>query len=198
MLVDRGPVEPGQVPCKFAEKVWNAQAAGARGVIVASYDDTLTTMEAPDDDDELNYKYLANITIPASFITKSSGSAIKSLLKGGQPVYVSLDWTDALPKKQLVTWEFWTNSNDLCGPVCDIQRDFIKDFVPVAKEFDSNGWTSFTPHYIIWTCPSPYRDSNECKSQCVRRGRYCAPDPDGSLQEGYSGAEVVEENLRQL
>lgn len=198
MLVDRGPVEPGQVPCKFAEKVWNAQAAGARGVIVASYDDTLTTMEAPDDDDELNYKYLANITIPASFVTKSSGSAIKSLLKGGQPVYVSLDWTDVLPKKQLVSWEFWTNSNDLCGPVCDIQRDFIKDFVPVAKEFDSNGWTSFTPHYIIWTCPSAYRDSNECQSQCVRRGRYCAPDPDGSLQEGYSGAEVVQENLRQL
>ena len=48
------------------------------------------------------------------------------------------------------------------------------------------------------SCPPAYRDSPECASQCVRRGRYCAPDPDGSLREGYSGAEVVAENLRQL
>ena len=32
-----------------------------------------------------------------------------------------------------VSWEFWTNSNDQCGPVCDVQKDFIKEFVPVAK-----------------------------------------------------------------
>lgn len=48
-------------------------------------------------------------------------------------VYVTLDWTDALPKKQQVSWEFWTNSNDQCGPICDVQKEFIKDFVPVAK-----------------------------------------------------------------
>lgn len=32
-----------------------------------------------------------------------------------------------------VSWEFWTNSNDQCGPVCDVQKEFIKEFVPVAK-----------------------------------------------------------------
>lgn len=42
-------------------------------VIVVNYEDKLTTMEAPDSDDEANYKYLANITVPATFITKSSG-----------------------------------------------------------------------------------------------------------------------------
>jgi hypothetical protein len=25
-----------------------------------------------------------------------------------------------------VDWEFWTNSNDMCGAVCDVQREFIK------------------------------------------------------------------------
>ena len=25
-----------------------------------------------------------------------------------------------------VEWEFWTNSNDMCGAVCDVQREFIK------------------------------------------------------------------------
>ena len=198
MLVDRGPVEPGTEACKFAEKVWNAQAAGAKGVVVANYDDALTTMEAPDDDDEISYQYLQNITIPATLVAKTTADALKGFLRNVNSVYISLDWTDALPKKQMVNWEFWTNSNDLCGPICDIQRDFIRDFVPVAKEFDGNGWTTFTPHYLVWVCPNEYRDSPECMSQCIRRGRYCSPDPDGSLQEGYSGGEVVEENLRQL
>lgn len=138
------------------------------------------------------------VAVPASFVTLSSGTALKSLLKGGASVYVTLDWTDSLPRQRQVEWEFWTNSNDQCGPVCDVQRDFIKAFVPVAKEFDQAGWTKFTPHYIVWTCPDAYRDSAECRSQCIHRGRYCAPDPDGSIAEGYSGAEVVQENLRQL
>ena len=55
------------------------------------------------------------------------------------------------------------------------------------QEFDQAGWTRFEPHYIVWVCPTSYRGSDECKSQCTRRGRYCSPDPDGNLKEGYSG-----------
>ena len=29
-----------------------------------------------------------------------------------------------------VEWEFWTNSNDMCGAVCDVQREFIKVHLP--------------------------------------------------------------------
>ncbi len=51
----------------------------------------------------------SNITIPATFVTKSTGDALKALMKGGQPVYVVMDWQDILPKKQqvgcLVGWE---------------------------------------------------------------------------------------------
>ena len=61
MLVDRGPLTSGNA-CVFVEKVWNAQQAGARGVIVVNYDDTLTTMDAPDGDDERSYTFLENIT----------------------------------------------------------------------------------------------------------------------------------------
>lgn len=198
MLVDRGPIGTLSGPCKFAEKVWNAQSAGAKGVIVVNFEDAMTTMEAPDSDDESSYRYMENITIPASFITKSSGDALKGLLAGGASVYVSMDWTDSLPRQKQVQWEFWTNSNDECGPLCDVQKEFIANFAPVAKDFDGAGWMNFTPHYLIWTCPFFYRDTEECKSQCIRQGRYCAPDPDGSIIEGYSGAQVVEENLRQL
>lgn len=57
---------------------------------------------------------------------------------------------------------------------------------------------TFAPHYLVWDCPVPSLSSPTCRSQCIRRGRYCAPDPDGDQWEGYTGAQVVEENLRSL
>ena len=161
MLVDRGPVgDDFSSPCKFAEKVWNAQAAGASAVLVVNYEDRHTTMEAPDDQDEVSYKYLRNITIPAAFLTKTDGQALKDLLKRGKDAYVSLDWTDVLPKREVVEWEFWSNSNDQCGAVCDVQKEFVKEFVPAARQLEGN-WTKFTPHYIVWVCPSAYRVRRE-------------------------------------
>lgn len=68
----------------------------------------------------------------------------------------------------------------------------------MAKDFEQNHWTKFTPHYVVWTCPSSYHSSAECKSQCTHSGRYCTPDPDGDIKAGYSGADIVTENLRQL
>jgi hypothetical protein len=66
-----------------------------------------------------------------------------------------------------------------------------QEFVPVARELEGN-WTSFTPHYIVWVCPETYRESEECQSQCIHNGRYCTPDPDGDLQAGYSGKDIVQ------
>ena len=44
MLIDRGPTNSYTPACKFTEKVWNAQNAGAVAVLVVNYDDTRTTM----------------------------------------------------------------------------------------------------------------------------------------------------------
>lgn len=44
MLVDRGPTNSAAPACKFTEKVWNAQNAGAVAVLVVNYDDMHTTM----------------------------------------------------------------------------------------------------------------------------------------------------------
>jgi hypothetical protein len=41
-----------------AAQVWNVQTSGARGAIVVNFEDKMTTMEAPDDDDEASYKYM--------------------------------------------------------------------------------------------------------------------------------------------
>lgn len=67
----------------------------------------------------------------------------------------------------------------------------LQEFVPVARELEKN-WTRFSPHYIVWVCPLVYRQSAECQSQCIHQGRYCTPDPDGDLENGYSGADVVQ------
>jgi len=175
-----------------------------------NYEDKLTTMEAPDDQDEVSYKCAAprcasvaqrapgalfyflrlrlrerralaraapaapllrppplrqrlcrslrNITIPAVFIKKTEGKVLKDLLKPGmEDVYVVMDWNDVLPRadkvrggalvpaqdvlhlpparlcvnvwgagRAQVNWEFWTNSNDMCGAVCNVQQEFIK------------------------------------------------------------------------
>lgn len=31
----------------------------------------------------------------------------------------------------------------------------------------------FEPHYLLWTCPEGYRDSEECKRSCILGGQYC-------------------------
>ncbi len=68
----------------------------------------------------------------------------------------------------------------------------LQEFQPVAMEFEQQGWTRFTPHYLVWVCPDSYHQSAECVSQCIRQGRYCTPDPDGDIQKGYSGKDIVQ------
>lgn len=70
-----------------------------------------------------------------------------------------------------------------------------QQFLPVAQDLEQNNWTRFTPHYKIWRCPDSYKDSDECRKQCIHKGRYCSPDPES---EKFDGKDVVEENLRQL
>ncbi|OMO53876.1 hypothetical protein CCACVL1_28273 [Corchorus capsularis] len=96
-----------------------------------------------------------------------------------------------------VEYEFWTNSNDECGPKCDSQIEFVKNFKGVAKRLEQEGYTRFTPHYITWYCPEAFILSKQCKSQCINHGRYCAPDPEQDFSTGYDGKDVVVQNLRQ-
>ncbi len=70
-----------------------------------------------------------------------------------------------------------------------------QQFLPVAQDLEQNNWTRFTPHYKIWRCPDSYKDSEECRKQCIHKGRYCSPDPES---DKFDGKDVVEENLRQL
>nr|CAB3488886.1 unnamed protein product [Digitaria exilis] len=191
LLVDRGD-------CYFTKKAWNAQNAGAAAILVADdKDEPLITMDTPEESGTADY--LENITIPSALITKSFGDRLKKAIDNGDMVNVNLDWREALPHPdERVEYEFWTNSNDECGPKCDSQIDFVKSFKGAAQVLEKKGYTEFTPHYITWYCPDAFTLSKQCKSQCINHGRYCAPDPEQDFSKGYDGKDVVVQNLRQV
>nr|CAD1833091.1 unnamed protein product [Ananas comosus var. bracteatus] len=192
LLVDRGD-------CYFTTKAWNAQNAGAAAILVA--DDRvepLITMDTPEED-STSADYVQNITIPSALIKKDLGDSLKKAQEKGDMVNVYLDWRESLPHPdERVEYEFWTNSNDECGPKCDMQMEFVKNFKGVAQILEKKGYTQFTPHYITWYCPEAFILSKQCKSQCINHGRYCAPDPEQDFSTGYDGRDVVIQNLRQI
>lgn len=192
LLIDRGN-------CLFAKKVWNAQYAGASAVLVVDdKDEPLITMDLLQEDDEAA-KYIQNISIPSALIDKKFGEQLKKAVKDGEMVNVNLDWREAVPHPDnRVEYELWTNSNDECGPKCDMLMHFLKEFKGAAQLLEKGGYSQFTPHYITWYCPQAFVVSKQCKSQCINHGRYCAPDPEQDFSTGYDGKDVVVENLRQL
>ncbi|CAH9089037.1 unnamed protein product [Cuscuta epithymum] len=192
VLVDRGD-------CYFTVKAWNAQKAGAAAILVADdRTEPLITMDTPEEEHS-QADYLQNITIPSALISKELGDKIKKELSKGEMVVINLDWREALPHPdERVEYEFWTNSNDECGPKCVSQIEFVKSFKGVAQILEQKGYTQFTPRYITWYCPEAFTLSNQCKSQCINHGRYCAPDPEQDFSRGYDGKDVVLQNLRQI
>jgi len=191
LLLDRGE-------CYFALKTWNGQQAGAAAVLVIdSVDEPLITMDAPEETSAAG-DYVEKIGIPSALIQRSFGESLKVALKTGD-VVLKLDWSDSMPNPDArVEYELWTNSNDECGPRCDEQMDFVKNFKGHAQILEKGGYTQFTPHYITWYCPKPFIKSSQCLSQCINNGRYCAPDPEQDFGVGFDGKDVVFENLRQI
>jgi len=185
--------------CFFTTKAWNAQNAGVAAILVADDKaEPLITMDTPEEDNNRS-DYLDKITIPSALITKSLGDDLKKALASGEMVNVNLDWRESLPHPdERVEYEFWTNSNDECGPKCESQIEFVKHFKGAAQILEKKGYTQFTPHYITWYCPEAFVLSKQCKSQCINHGRYCAPDPEQDFTRGYDGRDVVIQNLRQI
>ncbi|TVT96771.1 hypothetical protein EJB05_58012 [Eragrostis curvula] len=190
LLVDRGD-------CYFTTKGWNAQNAGAAAVLVA--DDKVEPLITMDTPESSGTEHIENITIPSALISKRSGDDLRKALENGDMVNVLLDWRESLPHPdERVEYEFWTNSNDECGPKCDMQMNFVRSFRGIAQVLEKRGYTQFTPHYITWYCPEAFVLSKQCKSQCINHGRYCAPDPEQDFSTGYDGKDVVLQNLIQI
>ncbi|XP_044948450.1 vacuolar-sorting receptor 1-like [Hordeum vulgare subsp. vulgare] len=193
LLVDRGD-------CFFATKVRNGQKAGAAAVLVANTkSEPLFAIEGAESRSANKTDDLPDITIPSALITRSLGDSLKKAIDNGNLVTINLDWMESRPyPDERAEYEFWTNSNDECGPKCDDQVDFLKRFKGVAQTLEKKGYTQFTPHYITWYCLESFVLSKQCRSQCINHGRYCAQDPEQGFSKGYDGRDVVIQNLYQI
>ncbi|PPD79927.1 hypothetical protein GOBAR_DD23157 [Gossypium barbadense] len=69
-------------------------------------------------------------------------------------------------------------------------RAMMNDFKGAAKILEKGGYTQFTPHYITWYCPQAFTLSRQCISQCINRGRYCAPDPEQGFSSGLDAKKI--------
>ena len=191
MLLERGPHD---AHCAFYEKAKYAQEAGARALLIANYDDKLFTMNLPEDDDSWTY----NLTIPVALLKRSDADTLTQAYKEDPLLIASMNWTNNIPQGAKVEWEYWISSDDACGVKCEKQKQFAKDFAPIAQILEQNSWTKFTPHYMMWTCPLRYRNTSLCDNLCIEGGEYCAPDPEEDEEKGYDGKDVVLENRRQI
>ena len=191
MLIERGPKDH---VCAFYDKAKYAQEAGAKALLVANYDDELFTMTLPEDDDSWSY----NLTIPVALMKRTDADKIIQAYDEDPLLIGSMNWTNNIPQGAKVEWEYWISSDDACGVKCEKQKQFAKDFAPIAQILEQNGWTEFTPHYMMWTCPMQYRNTTLCDNLCIEGGEYCAPDPEQDEEAGYDGKDVVIENRRQI
>ena len=191
LLLNRGE-------CPFTTKAYFAQRAGAEAVIIVdNIAEDLITMDAADDAE--SQQYVQNISVPVALITTSVGNLFEGELSQGNAVIATLNWTDVLPHPDSrVEYEIWSELTDSCGAKCDAHVGFLKDWAPIASQLENKNFTQFTPHYLTWSCPEGYENSDVCLSECINYGRYCIPDPDDDLYAGYSGSDVVISNLRAL
>jgi hypothetical protein len=196
LMVDRGD-------CSFVQKVRNAQRAGAAAVLIADNSclcndqvcmnrTKATTCEQAEPimaDDGSG----ADISIPSFLVFKHDADAIKTTLMENQQVRVEMKFSVPAPDSH-VEYELWTTPTDV------LSRDILKTFQQAAVALGKDAF--FTPEEYVMDgvkagCQGP-KGEDICMNLCTNSGRYCFLDPDGSLNAGSSGADVVAESLRRL
>ena len=98
-------------------------------LIADSVDEQLLTMDSPEASP--GTEYIDKINIPSALVNRAFGESLKRMARaaagGGEEVVVKLDWRESMPHPdERVEYEFWTNSNDECGPRCDEQAAFVR------------------------------------------------------------------------
>ncbi|TFJ86979.1 hypothetical protein NSK_001313 [Nannochloropsis salina CCMP1776] len=192
LMVDRGD-------CTFVTKVRHAQHAGASGVLVADNlcvckdlachpdpDTSCQGIEPIMADDGSG----ADITIPSFLLYKPDADAIKEKLRQESLVQVEMTWSLPTPDDR-VEWSLWTSANDSSSAA--LKEEFKEAMAALGQH------QYFTPYYQVYD-GAAYNCVNfpdHCGSLCTNHGRYCMPDPDKDPYHGYSGRDIVIENLRQ-
>jgi hypothetical protein len=109
------------------------------------------------------------------------------------PSLMTMSWSLPSPDDR-VEYNLWSVPTDAAS------NSFLSSFKNVAKALGDRAY--FTPHMYIHNdgtrrnCEGTSGE-NVCYL-CSNHGRYCARDPDDSLDRGISGQDVVRESLRRI
>lgn len=86
---------------------------------------------------------------------------------------------------QRLRWKRWAPSGRML-----VSFHIIMGSILINCALMQNGYTSFTPYFKVRKCAFN-ADSDECKTNCIRKGRYCAADSIGDKFKGkFSGKQV--------
>jgi len=196
LMVDRGG-------CSFVQKVRNAQRSGAAGVIIADTTCLCSDTECLKVNESSNCETAepimaddgsgADISVPAFLMFKHDADRVKDEVMQNNMVQLEMAWALPSPDDR-VEYDLWT------VPTESLSKNFLTNFKDIAKALGERAY--FTPHMFIYDgvksgCMGK-DGTNQCYSLCTNNGRYCATDPDDNLDEGVSGADVVEESLRRV
>jgi hypothetical protein len=151
-------------------------------------------------------------------ISSDDGDYLMSFLRGGSrhedgqgAPKLLLDYT--MKRSGKVSWQLWSSSFDENALQIDPNKYQTASqgltspdgFAPnLLTQFDRiaaalGPAADFTPHFFIVPGANGKCDTtSDCGQQCTNRGRYCTADPDGDRGHGMSGADVLQEDLRQL
>ncbi|KAL4426650.1 hypothetical protein ABPG74_018728 [Tetrahymena malaccensis] len=182
LLVERGK-------CAFADKVYNAQEAGAQIVIIA--DNTRQRGNVI----MIDNGHGSNVHITSVFITKDYGDLINDYYNKTKNVVLSLELVQKrLDHSSVLLWL------DLSSPY---SNKLVHTLQPVRQKIAQNNITIY-PSFDI-TKKIENVDTKDTNCVNYRRVQYCSPDPDLPQGEGIaqknnvaSGADVVREAARQL
>lgn len=166
--------------CEFAQKVRNAEKAGATAVLVIDNKEELVETVIMGD-------HSTEISIPSFLLAKRDGELLKSFVEKGEVV---LKLHFQVRKSEYVVMELWYSANEWKT------RKFMEEFEKFGGKF-TKSLLELHPRIALWNCYE-CQEANFTldKADCVSGGRYCAPDPDGSGP--LSGRHVLMEDLRQI
>ena len=134
--------------------------------------------------------YGGDITVPSVLISDYYGSMLRmDLKKRNNKMTMKMEWN--LPLLDTSTLELWTSCEDNAGS--EFKLDFKETYLRLQPHLN------FQPRYYIFDgkklkCDKKY----DCGTQCISNGLYCGRDPDGAMNVGIDGKDIVMENLRQM
>lgn len=176
--------------CTFVKKAMVAQLLGANAIIAvdnpeSTWDrETVASVIIADDGKG------GDVSIPTVLVAKEDGKILMDAVTNfAKDVVVQMQWS--LPRKSVVTLQFWTESGSTIG-----QR-FLSDFAYHANML--RGHLLFSPHYYVYGLKSGIEPSVVQSLQLCLDGDpgLCSNPPDVSMSLA-SGKDVLHEDVRQL